>query len=52
MPQNTSESDFTQDSGMGQSFGMDSNDGDDRMLHTPPTFDDLHYSPEFSFVDK
>ena len=48
MPQDAPELDFAQDSGMGQSFGMGSNDTDDRMLSTP-TFDDLSYSPEVSF---
>ena len=48
MPQDAPGVDFNQDSGMGQSFGMGSNDDNDRVLSTP-TFDDLGYDPEVRF---
>ena len=50
MPQNAPGGlDLNQDSGMGQSFGMGSNDNHDRMLSTPNPFDGLNYSPEVKF---
>ena len=48
MPQVALGLDINQDSGMGQSCGMGSNDSDDRPLSTP-THDNLGYSPEVHF---
>ena len=50
MPQVALGLDINQDSGMGQSCGMGSNDTDDRPLSTP-TLDDLGYGPEVHFDD-